>query len=99
MLSRDKRFIMTTAVLERDFMRLNLHVHVICARICCKVVVKMVKELKLSLAVETQKSEVLLARTLAVPVLQFPDRRTSVLHPQQSYRGRRSIHTDFFAVL
>jgi hypothetical protein len=79
---------MTTAVLERDFMRLNLHVHVICARICCKVVVKMVKELKLSLAVETWKPEVVLARLLAVPVLQLPDRRTSVLHPQQSYRRR-----------
>jgi hypothetical protein len=43
---------MTSAMLERDFMRLNLQVHVVCTRMCC-VVVKMVKELKLSLHVET----------------------------------------------
>jgi hypothetical protein len=35
---------MTTVALERDFMRLDLHVHVICTRMYVVVVVKMVEE-------------------------------------------------------
>jgi hypothetical protein len=75
-----QRFIITSAGLERGLCHAAEPTQSSVPGCVC-VVVQMVKELDLSLAVEKQ-TEVVLARILAVPVLQFPDSRTSVLHSQ-----------------